>query len=103
MRGLLLGSTASSQPLRELKHKYLKRLTYKSDIICLQETHGKDELLQALQVLHTQFRMLGTFINDKVNAGGSTIFIRKHILPDHAIVTHTRSPAKGVIISSEYR
>ena len=32
--------------------------------------------------------MFGTFINDNVNAGGSATFIRKHILPDHAIVTH---------------
>ena len=43
---------------------------WKNDIICLQETHGKDECLQA-QVLHTQFRMFGTFVSHNVNVGGS--------------------------------
>ena len=32
--------------------------------------------------------MLGTIIHDNVNAGGTAIFIREHILPDHASVTH---------------
>ena len=69
----LLGSTASSQVSREQKQEYLKRLTVKNDVICLEETRGKDEFLQALQVLHTQFRMFGTFVTDNVNAGGSAL------------------------------
>ena len=81
----LLGSTASDVS-REQTQKYLKRVTDKNDVICLQEAHGKDEFLQALQVLHTLFRMFGTFITDKLNAGGSAIFIRVNLLPDH----HTR-------------
>ena len=32
--------------------------------------------------------MFGTFINDKVNAGGSAIFIREDLPPDLAVVTH---------------
>ena len=67
---------------RELKQKYLKQLTDKNDIVCLHETHGKDEFLQTLQVLHTRFRMFGTFINYNVNAGGSAIFIRESLFPD---------------------
>ena len=84
----LLGSTASSQTSREQKHRYLKRRVDKIDVVCVQETHGKDEFLQALQVLHTQFRMFGIFMLDIVNAGGSEMFIRKHLLPDQAVVTH---------------
>ena len=46
LRGLL-GSPSSSQSSREKKHNYLTRLTRSNDIICLQEVHGKGELLQA--------------------------------------------------------
>ena len=59
-----------------------------NDVVSLQETHGKEEFLQALQVLHTQFRMFGTFVFENVNAGGSAIFFHKNLLPDRAIVTH---------------
>ena len=51
--------------------------------ICLQETHRKDEFLQAIQVLVTQFRMFGTFTPNNVNAGGSAILVR------------TKPPARG--------
>ena len=71
MRFLLLGSTASSQRSREQKQIYLTRLARNDDIICLQETHGKDEFIQAVQVLDTQFRLFGTFMLNNVNAGGS--------------------------------
>ena len=84
----LLGSTASSQTSREQKHRYLKRLIDKNDVVCVQETHGKDGFLQALQVLQTQFRMFGTFMLDNAHAGGSGMFIRKNLLPDRAAVTH---------------
>ena len=83
----LLGSTASSQTFWEQKH-HLKRLAEKSDVVCLQETHGKDEFLQAQTVLHSQFRMFGTFIPDNVNAGGSAILIHEGLLPDHAVIGH---------------
>ena len=68
-RGLLL-SAAFSQVSWEQKHKYFKRLTDQNDVICLQETHGKHEFLRALQVLHTPFRMFGTFVTDNVDACG---------------------------------
>ena len=32
-----------------------------NDVICLQETQGKDQFLQAIHVLQTQFRKFGTF------------------------------------------
>ena len=67
----LLGSTASFQISRELKQKYLTRLARNNDIICLEETHRKDEILQA-QVLHTQFPLFGTFTLNKVTAGVTT-------------------------------
>ena len=57
-------------------------------MICLQELHGKDEFLQAVQVLVPQFLLFGTFIPNKLGAGGSAICIHKSLLPDGAIVTH---------------
>ena len=97
----LLGSTASSQVSSEQKQKHLQRLTEKNDIVCLQEAHGKDFCLQALQVQHTQFRMFGTFIPKNVNAGGSAVLIRKN--PCQKMwLSRMRSPAKDVTISSEY-
>ena len=37
----LLGSAASSQRARLNKPRYLKRIAERSDIVCLQETHGR--------------------------------------------------------------
>ena len=59
-----------------------------NEIICLQETFGKDEFLQAVQVQYTQFWLFGTFTLNSVHAGGSAIFIHKNLLPDGAIVNH---------------
>ena len=64
------------------KNQYIQRLYENSDVICLKETHGKIKLLQPSFVLHTQFRMVGTFVNDHVNAGGSAMFSRKTLLHD---------------------
>ena len=55
--------------------------------MCLQESHGKDEFLHAIQVLVSQFRLVGTFIPDKIDAGGSAICIHESFLPDGAIAT----------------
>ena len=63
----LLGSPASWQHSRERKHIYLTRHAKDNDIICLQETHGKDEFLQAIQVLVPQFRLFGTFVPNNVS------------------------------------
>ena len=73
---------------REFKLKYFKRLFDANNILCLQEVHGKDEFLQAIQVLAPRFRFFGTFILDNENAGGSAICINKDILPEGAIVSH---------------
>ena len=50
--------------------------------------HGKDEFLQAIQVLAPRFRLFGTFLPDNENAGGSAICILRNLLPDDVIVTH---------------
>ena len=71
----------------EKKHVYFTRLTKNNDIICIQEMHGKDEFLHAIQALAPQFRLFGTFIPNNVIAGGSAISIHKNLLPEGAIVT----------------
>ena len=50
--------------------------------------HGKDEFLQAIQVLPPRFRLYGTFLPGNENAGGSAICIHKDLLPDDDVVTH---------------
>ena len=50
--------------------------------------HGKNELLQAIQVLAPRFRLFGTFLTDNENAGGPAICIHMDLLPDDDIVTH---------------
>ena len=73
---------------REFKLKYLKKLSDASNILCLQEVHGKDEYLQAIQVLAPQFQFFGTFLPDTEIAGGSAICIHRDLLPEEAIVSH---------------
>ena len=72
---------------REFKLNYLKKLFDANNILCLQEVHGKDEHLQAIQVLAPRFRLFDTFFLDNENAGGSAICIHRD-LPEEAIVTH---------------
>ena len=85
---VLLGSTASSQTSREQKHRDLKRLIDKTDVVCLQKLAGKTSFHKPFKFLRTQFRMFVTFVPGNVNAGGSSIFIRENLLPDRAVVTH---------------
>ena len=84
----LVGSGFSKQKNREFKLKYLKILFDANNMLCLQEVHGKDEYLQAVQVLAPRFRFFGTFIPDNENAGKSAICIHGEILPGEVIVTH---------------
>ena len=77
----LVGSVFSGQRHRESK-LYLKKLFDRNKIICLQEVHGKDEFLQAIQVLAPRFRLFG-------NAGGSAFCIHRDLLPEEALVTHS--------------
>ena len=84
----LVGSVFTRQRNREVKLKYLQKLLDNNNIICLQEVHGKDEFLQAIQVLAPRFRLFGTFLLDNENAGGSAICIHRDLLPEEAIVTH---------------
>ena len=57
----LVGSVFSKQKNREFKLKYLKKLFDTNNILCLQEVHGKDEYLWAIQVLAPRFMFFGTF------------------------------------------
>ena len=84
----LMGSVFSKQKNRDFKLKYLKKLFINNNIVCLQEVHGKDEYLQAIQVLAPRFWFLGAFFPGNENARGSAICSHKDILPEEAIVTH---------------
>ena len=71
------------------EHNYFGLLTGSNDIICLQEIHGKDEFLHALQITAPRFKLFGTFIPNNANAGGSAICIPKDLLlvDDASVVT----------------
>ena len=51
----LTGSVFSEQKNREFKLKYHKKLFLNNNTVCLQQVHGKDEYLQAIQVLAPGF------------------------------------------------
>ena len=86
--GAPLDLFSPDQRHRDFKLKYLKKLLDNNNVICLQEVHGKDEFLQAIQVLAPRFRLFGTFLLDNENAGGSAICIHRDLLLAEAIVTH---------------
>ena len=83
----LVGSVFSRQRRSESKLAYLKLLDH-NKIVCLREVHGKDEFLQAIQVLAPQCRSFGAFLPDNENAGGSAICIHRDLPPEEALVTH---------------
>ena len=58
-----------------------------NNIICLQDVQGKDEFLQAIQVLAPRFRLFSTFLPDNVNAGGSATCIHRDLLREEATVS----------------
>ena len=66
---------------------------------CLQEVHGKDDFLQANQVLAPRFLFFGTFIPNNENAGGSAICIHKELLFEDAVVTHDFCPGRDHTVS----
>ena len=86
--GAIMNPAAFAQKNREFKLKYLKKLFDTNTILCLQEVHGKDEYLQAIQVLAPRFRFFGTFTSENEDAGGSAVCIHRDILSEEAIVTH---------------
>ena len=69
-------------------NNYFSRLTGSNDIICPQEIHGKDEFLQAFQVLAPRFQLCGSFIPNNANAGAPAICNHKNLLLDDAFLTH---------------
>ena len=81
---VLLGTPGASLDLFSLNKgtensnsPIFKKLLENNNIICLQEVQGKDEFLQAIQVLAPRFRLFGTFLPDNENAGGSAICIHR--------------------------
>ena len=49
---------------RGLEGSVFSKQLLDTNIICLQEVHGKDEFLQAIHVLAPRFRLFGTFLHD---------------------------------------
>ena len=64
------------------RNNHVKRLTQNNDNVCLQEIHGKDDFLQAIQVIAPRFRLYGTFTPNNANAGGSAFCVHQDLLPD---------------------
>ena len=56
--GLSLDRFFPRRENRELKLKHLRKLFDNINILCFQEVQGKDEYLQAIQVLAPRFRFL---------------------------------------------
>ena len=43
---------------------------------------------RALSTIHTRFQMVGTFVEDQVNAGGSAMLVRKYPLEGGSVLEH---------------
>ena len=86
--GVSLGRFFPRRKNRELKLEYFRKRLDNNNILCLQEVHGKDEFLQAIQVLAPRYEFFGTSFPGNENAGGSAICIHKDLLPEDAFVTH---------------
>ena len=92
--GVLLGTPGGLLDLfspnrrTESSNSNISRSSLTPTTSCLQEVHGKDEFLRAIQVLAPRFRLFGTFLLDNENAGGSAICIHRDLLPEDAIVSH---------------
>ena len=80
----LVGSNFSRQRNRESKLNCFKKLLDHNNIICLQEVHGQDEFLQAIQVLapHIFGSLVLFFLITKMRED------RLDLLSEEAIVTH---------------
>ena len=85
--GALLDLFTPEKGIENSNSNISKRL-FDANILCLQEVHGKDEYLQAIQVLAPRLQFFGNFIPRNENAGGSAICIHRGLLPEEAIVTH---------------
>ena len=77
-----------------------QELLDKNSIICLQEVHGKDEFLQAIQVLAPRLRLFGTFLLVNENAGGSAFCIQRGLLLEEALVTLRLLVMAAIIFST---
>ena len=69
-RGVLL-DLLSPNKRTENSNSIISKLLDANNILCLQEVHGKDDYLQAIQVLAPRFRFFGTFIPGNENAGSA--------------------------------
>ena len=78
----------SLQTKKQRVQTQISQKTLTPTTFCLEEVHGKEEHLQAIQVFASKFQFFGTFIPDNENAGESAINIHKDLLPEGAIVSH---------------
>ena len=88
-RGLLGSATQSHRP-RERKLRHLQKNVEKSDILCLQETHGAIEHLANIDVFldRALWMKCGTFTPGNVNSGGSVILARNGISGPNTTIEH---------------
>ena len=63
--GVSLGRFFPRRKNRELKLEYFRKRLDNNNILCLQEVHGKDEFLQAIQVLAPRYEFFWYFISWK--------------------------------------
>ena len=96
----LVGSVFSSQKNRELKLKYFRKLLDNNNIICLQEVHGKDEFLQATQVLVPRFGFFWYFQSWKRECRRIGHLHPQELLPEEAIVTLAKAVTHIVRVQS---
>ena len=76
--GRVLEHQRSAQRRHEKRLSVASQLMFCSDVLCLQETHGTHEYLQALAVIFLSgWILVGTFLADKKNAGGCAVLVRK--------------------------
>ena len=74
-------SDLSSLRIEHVKGAWLKHVCDKFDVVCLLETHGTHEYLQAVAVRLPDWNFVGTFTDDNRNARGCAILTRRSFTP----------------------
>ena len=83
--GALLDQFSPDKGIENSNSNISKKLLDHNNIICLQEVHGKDEFLQAIQVLAPRFRLFGTFLpvnemrEDRLSASTGIFFLKTQV------------------------
>ena len=87
------------------KCRYLKRRSNTCDIVCGQETYGRLEHLQFLDVVleSAMWEKCGCFVTGSINAGGSVIPVRKKYLPSCCVVINVHLRPECSIVALRRR